>query len=256
MELLESVIGHTFGDRSLLKQALTHPSLGYEMQRTQPDNQRLEFLGDAVLQLVLSEMLFHQFSHADEGMLTKVRAQVVSTKALAIIAKRIHLGGFLLMGRGEESSGGRERDSTLADALEALAGAIFIDGGMDAARNMARILFRQTIENLGTSPVEENPKGNLQEILQSISPQAPSYQILEESGPDHSKSFLSKVTWCGTELGRGLGRSKKEAEVEAARCALESEFVGALLKGPKVDYTATKNYTIVCEQQSQQVDQS
>jgi ribonuclease-3 len=248
MELLESVLGHTFGDRSLLKQALTHPSLGYEMQRTQPDNQRLEFLGDAVLQLILSEILYLKFPLADEGMLTKVRAQVVSTKALSIVAKRIHLGGFLLMGRGEESSGGRERDSTLADALEALAGAIFLDGGMDAARSMTCSLFRHTLENLGSSPVEENPKGQLQEILQAISPKAPSYEILQESGPDHAKSFLSKVIWCGTELGRGLGRSKKEAEVEAARSALESEFVGTFLDDPKDVSKTTKNSATDCEQ--------
>lgn len=253
MELLESALGHTFRDRSLLKQALTHASLGYEMQRTHPDNQRLEFLGDAVLQLLLSEMLFQQFQSADEGMLTKVRAQLVSTKALALVAKRIQLGGFLLMGRGEENSGGRERDSTLADALEAVAGAIFLDGGMDAARHMARGLFRQLIVDLGASPVEENPKGQLQEILQAISPQSPTYQILEESGPDHAKSFLAKVIWCGQELGRGLGRSKKEAEVEAARSALESEHLSKYLNSTEPNNGATKISTKSCEQPDQQV---
>ncbi len=240
MELLESVLGHTFADRSLLKQALTHPSLGYEMQRTQPDNQRLEFLGDAVLQLVLSEILYLQFTQADEGMLTKVRSQLVSTKALAVIAKQIRLGGFLLMARGEESSGGRERDSTLADALEAVAGAVFLDGGMDAARRMVRCLFLKQIKGLGTSPVEENPKSQLQEHLQAISPQSPSYQILEESGPDHAKSFYAMVTWCGKELGRGLGRSKKEAEVDAARSALASEHLPLILESSKPDLSTSE----------------
>ncbi|MES2598192.1 MAG: ribonuclease III [Verrucomicrobiota bacterium] len=243
MEHLESVLGHTFRDRALLTEALTHASLGYETQRTQPDNQRLEFLGDAVLQLLLSEILFERYRDADEGMLTKTRAQLVSTKALAKVARSIQLGGFLLIGRGEESHGGRERDSSLADALEAIAGAVFQDGGMDAARRLAQRLFASEIEGLGATPVDQNPKGQLQEMLQAISPQSPSYRIIQESGPDHAKSFMAIVLWDGRELGRGLGRSKKEAEVEAARVALES--------GPPTattaDYTTTRISNMVCE---------
>jgi len=222
MELIQSVLGHTFLDRSLLKEALTHASLGYESQKSQADNQRLEFLGDAVLQLVLSEMVFHQFKRADEGLLTKVRAQLVSTKALSAVARRINLGGFILMGKAEENNGGRERESTLADTLEALAGAIFLDGGMEAARKVAHHLFHQQILDFGSTPTDQNPKGQLQEILQSISPQSPTYQIIDESGPDHAKSFHAIVTWGGRELGRGTGKSKKEAEVDAARVALLS----------------------------------
>lgn len=221
MELLESILGHHFQDPALLTQALTHASLGYETQRTQPDNQRLEFLGDAVIQLLLSELLFQRYSEADEGLLTKVRAQLVSTKALARVARRIQLGGFLLMGRGEESHGGRERDSSLADALEAVAGAVFLDGGMEAARGLATRLFHPEIELLGDEPDDQNPKGQLQERLQAISPESPKYRIVEQSGPDHAKSFVAAVTWGGRELGRGLGKSKKEAEVQAARAALE-----------------------------------
>ncbi|GEP40817.1 ribonuclease III [Brevifollis gellanilyticus] len=243
MEHLESVLGHSFRDRSLLTEALTHASLGYETQRTQPDNQRLEFLGDAVLQLLLSEILFDRYKDADEGLLTKTRAQLVSTKALAKVARGIQLGGFLLMGRGEESHGGRERDSSLADALEAVAGAVFIDGGMEAARHMAKRLFTAEIESLGASPVDQNPKGQLQEMLQAISPQSPSYRIIHESGPDHAKSFVAIVQWDGRELGRGHGRSKKEAEVEAARVALEA--------GPPTesaaDYTTTRISNTTCE---------
>jgi ribonuclease-3 len=247
MELLESVISYTFRDRSHLIEALTHGSLGYENQRSQADNQRLEFLGDAVIQLILSEMLYHQYPQADEGLLTKVRAQLVSTKALAQIARKIKLGGYLLMGRGEETSGGRERDSTLADALESLAGAIFIDGGMAAAQEVARKLFSQSLAELGNSPVEQNPKGQLQEMLQAISPKSPNYSILEESGPDHAKSFVAQVAWNGMELGRGLGRSKKEAEVEAARSALDSAFVRDNLAAMMPDSKATKNPVKVCE---------
>jgi ribonuclease III len=243
MELLESVLGHTFRDRSLLTEALTHASLGYETQRTQPDNQRLEFLGDAVLQLLLSEILFQRYRDADEGLLTKTRAQLVSTKALAKVARSIKLGGFLLMGRGEESHGGRERDSSLADALEAIAGAVFMDGGMEAARLVAQRLFASEIESLGATPVDQNPKGQLQELLQAISPQSPNYRIIQESGPDHAKSFVAVVLWEGRELGRGLGRSKKEAEVEAARVALEA----GLLTELAADYTATRISTTTCE---------
>lgn len=242
MESLESVFGYTFRDRALLTEALTHASLGYESQHSQPDNQRLEFLGDAVIQLLLSELLYQRYREADEGLLTKTRAQLVSTKALAKIARGIHLGGFLLMGRGEESHGGRERDSSLADALEAIAGAVFLDGGMEAARHLAQRLFTAELESLGATPVDQNPKGQLQEMLQAISPQSPSYRIIEESGPDHAKSFVAIVLWDGRELGRGLGRSKKEAEVDAARVALQSASL------TEANYTATKISTINCEQ--------
>jgi ribonuclease-3 len=247
MELLESVISYIFRDRSLLVEALTHGSLGYECQRAQPDNQRLEFLGDAVIQLILSDILYHQYPHANEGLLTKVRAQLVSTKALAQIARKIQLGGYLLMGRGEESCGGRERDSTLADALESLTGAVYLDGGMLAAQEVARKLFRQQLEELGNSPADQNPKGQLQEMLQAISPQSPSYRILDESGPDHAKNFVAQVTWNGIDLGRGLGRSKKEAEVEAARTALESDQLKQQLAAMIPDSKATKNPVKVCE---------
>ncbi len=260
MELLESVLGHTFKDPQKLTEALTHGSLGYESQRTQPDNQRLEFLGDAVIQLALSEMLYLKLTHVDEGVLTKARAQMVSTKALAQVARRLNLGGFLLMGRGEEANGGRERESTLADALEAIAGAIYLDGGMEAAVEFMRRLFVTEMAELGSSPVEQNPKGQLQELIQAVSPQAPSYRIVQESGPDHAKSFEATVNWKGTVLGRGLGRSKKEAEVEAARSALEYSDLKSLLDVQaallQADYKATKITAISCEQPHQQVAQN
>lgn len=226
MELLESVLGYTFQDPSLLSQALTHPSLGYESQRTLPDNQRLEFLGDAVLQLLLSEMLFLRYNNADEGMLTKTRAMLVSTKALAQVARGIRLGHFLLIGRGEEGHGGRERDSSLADALEAIAGAVFLDGGMEAARTLVQHLFTDSLDSLGATPSDKNPKGQLQELLQAINPTSPRYEVISQTGPDHAKNFVCAVLWCGQELGRGSGRSKKEAEVEAARIALETGVSG------------------------------
>lgn len=238
MEKLVSALGHSFRDSSLLIQALTHASLGYETQRALPDNQRLEFLGDAIIQLLLSELLFEKFTEADEGQLTKVRSQLVSTKALAHVARKIQLGGYLLMGRGEETHGGRERDSSLADAMEAVVGAVYLDGGMKAARALAERLFLPEMERLGDTPSDSNPKGRLQEILQAISAQTPCYRIVEESGPAHAKSFTAVVCWEEQEIGRGLGRSKKEAEVEAARAALQRSAE---------NYTAIRNSKKACE---------
>lgn len=230
MEILQPVLGHHFADLSLLRTALTHGSVSYEGQQGQADNQRLEFLGDAVLQLALSEMLYRRLAQAHEGILTQLRAQLVSAKGLARVARRLQLGGFLIMGRGEEANGGRERDSNLADALEAIAGAVYLDAGMDAVQAFVRRHFLTDLEALGGNPNEQNPKGQLQELLQAVGPQAPTYQVIGESGPDHAKSFETLVQWNGHSLGRGLGRSKKEAEVEAARQALRSDELASLLK--------------------------
>ena len=218
---LETILGHTFRDPALLQLALTHGSVGYESQRTQADNQRLEFLGDAVLQLTLSHLLFQRLPQADEGVLTQARAQLVSTKALARIARRISLGTHLRMGRGEEANGGRDRESTLADALEAIAGAIHLDAGSDAAHRFATCLFAEDLDALSHGPLDTNPKGQLQELVQAVGTTSPVYQIIGEEGPDHAKSFIAAVVWQGAELGRGSGRSKKEAEVQAAQTALD-----------------------------------
>jgi ribonuclease-3 len=222
MDTLETILGHTFRDPALLQLALTHGSVGYENQRPQPDNQRLEFLGDAVLQLALSDLLYQKFPRADEGVLTKARAQLVSTKALARIARRIGLGSHLRMGRGEEANGGRDRDSSLADALEAIAGAIHLDSGSQAAHQFAAHLFAEDLTALHHGPLDTNPKGQLQELVQSVGITPLVYQIVSEDGPDHSKNFIAAVSWQGTQLGSGSGRSKKEAEVQAAQAALDN----------------------------------
>jgi len=217
---LESKIGYKFRNSLLLAEALTHPSLAYETQRPHFDNQRLEFLGDAVLQLILTEHLYHLFPQFTEGTLTKLRSRLVSRPALETYSRRFELGQFLLMGKGEEASGGRNRSSTLADAFESLVGAIYLDGGLEAAKAFIIRQCRQEIQDIHEAPDEVNPKGQLQEILQSISPVSPNYQIVSEEGPDHQKSFVAKVTWEKLELGFGNGNSKKEAEIEAAREAL------------------------------------
>jgi ribonuclease-3 len=234
MHPLEHFIGHSFRDPALLQLALTHGSVGYENQRTHADNQRLEFLGDAVLQLALSHLLFQRLPQGDEGVLTQARAQLVSTKALARIARRIGLGTHLHLGRGEEINGGRERESTLADAMEAVAGAIHLDSGSDAAHQFAARLFAEDLEALSRGPLDANPKGQLQELIQSVGVEPPHYEIVSSEGPDHAKNFISSVSWQGTELGRGSGRSKKDAEVQAAQAALDNPALSELLRTTRV----------------------
>jgi ribonuclease III len=232
MEKLDSIIGHTFREPRLLVEAMTHGSLGYESQRSGADNQRLEFLGDAVLQLALSHAIFQHLPEADEGHLTKARAHLVSTKALARFARKIALGQHLLMGRGEEASGGRDRDSTLADALEAVVGAVFLDAGLGAAQAFILRVLHEDLQQLSMSFFESNPKGDLQERLQAIHSEAPQYQIMSQAGPDHAKFFEAAVSWRGQELGRGSGRSKKEAEVQAAQAALANTQLDQLTQQP------------------------
>lgn len=222
MESLEESIGYKFRNSLLLGEALTHPSLAYETQRPHFDNQRLEFLGDAVIQLILTELLFELFPTFSEGKLTKLRARLVSRKALRSYASRIHLGSYLLMGQGEEGSGGRERSSTLADAFEALLGAIYLDGGFGAARQFLVTHCHSAIQDVKARPEEINPKGELQEILQAIVAASPHYQIVSQQGPDHCRIFEASVTWQGIELGSGRGSSKKEAEANAAAEALRA----------------------------------
>ena len=224
MESLESRLGYKFRNSLLLAEAMTHPSLAYESQRPHFDNQRLEFLGDAVLQLILTEDLYRMFPDFPEGRLTKLRSQLVSRRALARFALSIDLGSYVLLGKGEEATGGRRRMSTLADGFEALIGAVYLDIGYTGARDLVLRLFQSEIEALAGSPEERNPKGELQECLQAIHPQAPNYRMLGESGPDHRKVFQAEVSWRGLVLAAGKGKSKKEAEARAASEALRTRL--------------------------------
>jgi ribonuclease-3 len=228
MTPLEQRIRYKFRNSLLLAEALTHPSLGYETQRHHFDNQRLEFLGDSVLQLVFTEHLFNLFPNCSEGQLTKMRSRLVSREGLKVHAISLGLGQFLMMGKGEESSGGRVRASALADAFEALIGAMYLDGGLEAVRRFVVDEAQPDIENLRLEPMDVNPKGRLQEILQSIAPQSPKYSITSQLGPEHSKHFTAAVTWQGVELGRGEGPSKKEAHFAAALDSLQRESWKAL----------------------------
>ncbi len=221
MSPLEERIGYKFRNSLFLAEALTHPSLGHETQRHHFDNQRLEFLGDAVLQLVITEHLFQHFGAEAEGQLTKLRSRLVSRETLKIYAAALDLGRYLLMGRGEEASGGRERTSTLTDAFEALIGALYLDGGLDTARKFILVQARSDLEQIAEEPVDVNPKGHLQELLQSISPRSPVYELVTQSGPEHEKTFVVQAVWEGIVLGQGSGRSKKQAETAAALEAMK-----------------------------------
>jgi ribonuclease III len=221
MNPLEERIGYKFRNSLLLAEALTHPSVGHETQRHHFNNQRLEFLGDAILQLVITEYLYHHFSAEAEGQLTKLRSRLVSRETLRIRAAALDLGEYLMIGRGEEASGGRKRASTLADAYEALIGAIYLDSNLETARKFILTQSRPDLEDIAEEPVDINPKGNLQELLQSISPSSPAYELISESGPEHNKTFVVKCVWEGVVLGDGSGRSKKQAETVAAADALK-----------------------------------
>lgn len=216
MNPLEQRIGHKFRNSLLLAEAMTHPSLGHETKRHHFDNQRLEFLGDAVLQLIVTEHLFGLFPREAEGRLTKLRSRLVSREALCAHARRLDLGDFLMMGRGEEACGGRTRMSTLADAFEALLGAIYLDTDLATARRFFLTLAERDLAQIEEEPIDINPKGHLQELLQAISPRSPVYELLSESGPEHEKVFVVRVLWEGMPLGQGVGRSKKQAETAAA----------------------------------------
>jgi ribonuclease III len=210
-----------FRDESLLRLALTHPSIAHEANVPTQHNQRLEFLGDAVLGLVLSQHLYEKFPGADEGLLTKSRAKLVNAASLAAHGRWLDLGTHLILSRGEENTGGRDRLSALADAFESLLGAIFLDGGFDAAREFILREFAADFAELTLSAGIDNPKGELQELLQAKSSTPPVYQLISAEGPDHDRNFVCAVLHDGVELARGTGKSKKAAESDAALAALK-----------------------------------
>lgn len=217
---LEARLGHSFRDPALLRLALTHPSVAHEQGAPVQHNQRLEFLGDAVLQLVLTRELYEKFPHVGEGLLTKARAKLVNRRSLAEKARALGLGGHLLLSRGEDAHGGRERPSALGDTLEAVIGAIFLDGGFAAGEAFVERHFREAFGEIAVIPILENPKGELQEFLQARSSAAPQYHVVAVAGPDHDRVFDCTVHHEGRELARGQGKTKKAAESEAALAAL------------------------------------
>jgi len=217
---LQARLGYFFRAENLLRLALTHPSIAHEQGAPVQHNQRLEFLGDAVLQLVITAELYVKFAAYGEGPLTQARAQMVNRASLASQGRRLQLGDHLILSRGEETTGGRTRASTVADAFEALLGAVFLDAGYDTARELILRLFLEEFGELTELPNLINPKGELQERLQLRSPEPPRYEQISVSGPDHFRQFECAVFHLGVELGRGSGRSKKLAESAAAMAAL------------------------------------
>lgn len=220
---LERRLGHAFRRPDLLAAALTHRSHSAEAgQPEQAENQRLEFLGDAVLGAIAAEWLVARRSDWREGTLTKVRSRLTNAAALARVARRLELGRFLRLGRGEERSGGRDKGTLLADALEALLGALWLDGGADPVRAFFAEWFADEIAAALAAGGDDNPKGELQERLQRAGQAAPRYEVVAESGPAHARHFQVDVFAGETQLGTGTGASKREAEMNAARIALDA----------------------------------
>jgi ribonuclease III len=219
-DALQASLGHTFSDPSLLDAALVHRSYTAEHQEV-PDNERHEFLGDAVLQLVVTDFLFEHYPDMREGEMAKVRAACVNRQELAAIAREVGLGPHLSLGVGELASGGRTKDSILADAMEAVLCAIYLDAGLEAAETVVLRHWANLIRAKARAPGRRDFKTRLQERL-AAKGLRPDYLVVD-SGPDHAKVFAATVTVEGVEVGRGEGRSKKEAEQEAARHALGDE---------------------------------
>jgi ribonuclease-3 len=220
-EPLERRLGYRFRDRGLLEHALTHKSRAQEdASGGVADNESLEFLGDAVLGLVVAEMLFREFPHFHEGQKSKVKATLVSTTSLAAMAEHLGLGEHLLLGRGEEKTGGRRKQALLADTCEALIAAIFLDGGLDDARRFILTELSDEIARVRSPEFLRDFKSMLQERLQGSERPLPDYVITRATGPDHDKLFHVEVRVAGETLADASGRTKKEAEQEAARLAL------------------------------------
>ena len=228
---LERALGHAFRDPALLRAALTHPSHRFEASGD-VDNQRLEFLGDAVLGFLLADRIFRGPDEHPEGMLTVLRASVASGAALAAKARTLALGPALLLGRGEALTGGRDRDSDLADAFEAVLGAVYVDGGIAAVSDVFDRLFAADLEHLGRDPWIDNPKGRLQSLAQKTFRVDPVYVTLSETGPMHSRVFAVRVTVGEERSAEGRGPTKRAAQAAAA---------AALLR--HLDETATEEAT-------------
>ena len=221
-QLLESRLDYAFEDREMFVRALTHRSYLTEHPEVEHDNQRLEYLGDAVLGLVIADALFQHDDQVDEGVLSKRESRIVRKSALARVARDLGLGDFLRVGKGEVLSGGRDRASVLADAYEALLGAIYLDGGFGEAKRVVLRLQRDLLEEATTATRPSDFKSRLQEATQRRRNLQPVYEIIDESGPAHDKTFVAEVRVDDERLGVGRGRSKQRAEQEAAAEALEA----------------------------------
>ena len=215
----QEVIGYHFHDEKLLRQALTHSSFANEKHlKKHSDNERLEFLGDAVLEIISSEFLYKEYPDKPEGELTKLRASIVCEPTLALCTKNIALGEYLLLGKGEDQTGGRGRKSILSDALEAVIGAIYLDGGF---ANAKEFIHKYILTDIEHKQLFYDSKTTLQEIVQGSYDDDVRYELVKEEGPDHNKSFYVHALLGSTVLGEGTGHTKKAAEQQAAYCAIK-----------------------------------
>ena len=220
MERLEKKIGYIFSNKELLKKALTHTSYAYE--HNVESNEKLEFLGDSILEFISSTYLFENYSHLKEGEMTKVRATVVCEKSLYKVAKMHNFSDFLYLGKSERQSGGEDRPAILADSVEAVIAAMFLDGGIEIAQKFIIENLKDEIEVASKNVGQKDYKTVLQEKLQENGEVEIKYTILREMGPDHDKTFEAQVECNHKKLAMGIGKSKKQAEMEAARKALET----------------------------------
>ena len=218
----QGVLGIRFNNEPLLKQAFVHRSyLNENPEFALPSNERLEFLGDAILNFITAEQLYSEFPELPEGELTTIRASLVCRQTLAEVASSLKLGDWLLLGQGEGTSGGKEKQSNLANAMEALTGAIYLDQGLPKAKEFILKQLKPLLERIKHGELSPNYKALLQELIQSEKHSPPTYRLIEAIGPDHDKQFTVEVLIEGKILGRGTGKSKKVAEMEAAKSAWE-----------------------------------
>lgn len=215
-------LGISFHQESLLEQAFVHLSyLNENPSFARPSNERLEFLGDAILNFIVTEKLYEEFSQLSEGELTEIRAALVCRDTLGELASSLKLGDWLLLGRGEEANGGREKESNLANAMEALIGALYLDQGIAKARRFILRQLEPELEKIKAGKITPNYKALVQELIQGQKKPTPVYRLVEATGPDHIKQFTAEILVEGEALGKGVGKSKKVAESQAARAAWE-----------------------------------
>lgn len=221
IEAVQDIIGYKFRDQSLLILALTHRSFNRTQDNNHPSNERLEYLGDSVLGLVIADRLYHDYPEFREGRLTQLKAMLVNETTLAEIGKEVELNKYILLSPEEEKLGGKDRNSIISDAFESIIGAVYIDGGFKSASDIILRLIYTRKESIITDESQKNYKGDLLELTQARGDGLPHYEVDSESGPDHAKEFHISVYISSKKIGSGFGYSKKEAEQKAAAMALE-----------------------------------
>lgn len=222
LQEFEEIINYQFSDKQLLNTALTHSSYAHGQDGLHPYNERLEFLGDSILSMIISFHLFNRLKDVSEGQMTRIRANIVCEKSLYITAKKLRIGEYIYLSKGEENTGGRKRASILADAVEALIAAIYLDGGLEKTEEFVLTFMKENIESSIKNRIFNDYKSFLQEHIQKNNMGTIEYRLISEKGPDHSKEFQMAVYLSGKMIGKGIGKSKKDAQQSAAKNAIEN----------------------------------